>query len=640
MKRQISRLNRLPWPQVLAVAVLGMLGGLVGWLLLQSDARAAGAWSGLTGYGGFITLSMLLAIGVVLWQRCSTRELAEREQVFRTALDQGFSEIYIFDADSLKFLNANQSARENLGYSQQELSGMTPLDIKPEYDRAAFAALGEPLRTGKTAMVTFETCHRRKDGSTYPVEIRLQLSDTGRSRVFLAIVQDISEREAHARELEHRALHDPLSGLPGRTLLLDRMEQALSAARRAGTPLMLIILDPSRMQEINDILGHANGDLLLKQVAQRLKGLFRAADTIARLSADEYAILLPEGVERAAALVERIRRAFQAPFLVDGSVLRIDFSIGIAVYPQHGDSPSCLIQHADIALRVAKMERLPYAVFRAEDNPFSHRRLRLLGDLHSAIEGDQIDLHYQPQVELESEKAVGVEALARWFHPDEGQISPAEFVPMAEQTGLIGPLTECVLRRAVRQSRLWKEAGVELTISVNLSVRNLLDKNFPAWLAGLLGREGVAAGQIALEITEDVLMRNPEATLRALHELHAMGLGLHIDDYGTGYSSLSYLRHFPVDCLKIDRSFVGDILVNEQATVIVHSTIDLARKLGLRVIAEGVEEAGALDLLRSFGCDQVQGFIYSRPLPPDVFLEWLGPYQGVASATARSLPEC
>jgi len=440
-------------------------------------------------------------------------------------------------------------------------------------------------------------------------------------------------RAKAAELLAHQALHDGLTGLPNRTLLRDRTDQAIRQADRELVPAALALLDLDRFKEVNDTLGHHYGDQLLVQVGQRLQAALRAVDTVARLGGDEFAVLLPriETAEGAVTVARKLQATLQEPFLLEGLSLDVEASIGVALYPEHGSDPDELLQHADIAMYVAKETHAGFVVFDPTQDQHSPRRLALLGELRRAIESEQLVLHYQPKVDTHTGQVVGVEALVRWQHPEHGLIPPGEFIPLAERTGLIGPLTHYVLDAALRQCRQWQQTGHELSVAVNISARRLLDLDFPDEVAGLLASLEVPARLLVVEITESAIMADPTHALQILGRLNQMGVQVAIDDFGTGYSSMAYLKTLPVHELKVDRSFVAQMTSDSRDAVIVHSTIDLGRNLGLRVVAEGVEDSLTLQHLDLLGCHAVQGYHISRPVPPDDLINWLEHQQAATS---------
>jgi len=423
----------------------------------------------------------------------------------------------------------------------------------------------------------------------------------------------------HAIAKEHQALHDALTGLPNRLLFRDRVDQAIIAGQRTGEIAAVMLMDLDHFKEINDTLGHHHGDRLLEEVAQRLRLALRESDTVARLGGDEFGVLLPrvDGPEAATEVANDLLGRLREPFVVDDLTLEVDASIGVACFPDHGTHTETLIQRADIAMYTAKSSSGGSMLFEAAQDRHSPRRLALAGELRSAIHDGQIVLYFQPKADLQTGRVVGVEALARWDHPRFGVVNPAEFVPIAEQTGLIGPLTSCVLDKALAQLRVWSESRDDLTVAVNLSARSFLDTQLAVEIPALLERHGVAPARLELELTESMLMQDPQRAEVTLERLKNIGVTLAVDDFGTGYSSLANLRRLPVDVIKIDKSFVIDMATSPSDAAIVSATVGLAHSLGLRVVAEGVESDEVWRRLAELGCDIAQGFHVSRPLPAD-----------------------
>jgi diguanylate cyclase (GGDEF)-like protein len=430
---------------------------------------------------------------------------------------------------------------------------------------------------------------------------------------------------SYQRRIKHQALSDALTGLPNRTLLYDRTGQAMRQADRELVPAALALIDLDRFKEVNDTLGHHYGDQLLVQVGERLQAALRKVDTVARLGGDEFAVLLPriETPEGALTVARKLLAVLEEPFPLDGLTVDVEASIGVALYPDHGSDPEELLQRADIAMYTAKQTHAGFVLFDPKQDQHSPRRLALLGELRRALDQRQLLLHYQPKVAANDGRMLGVEALVRWQHPEHGLVPPDEFIPLAERTGLIVPLTHYVLDEALGQCRQWHEADHELSVAVNVSARRLLDLRFPDEVAALLDRHQVPARLLVVELTESTIMADPVHALEILSRLNAMGVQLSIDDFGTGYSSLAYLKSLPVHELKVDRSFVSQMISNSNDAVIVHSTVDLGRNLGLRVVAEGVEDALTLQHLNLLGCDAVQGYHISRPVPADDLISWL-----------------
>jgi diguanylate cyclase len=498
--------------------------------------------------------------------------------------------------------------------------------VHPDDTGRLMAELQHLLDTpGREEVVEFRL--RRPDGSWRDVEAlgRNLLRDEAVRGVLLTL-RDVSERKQLERELTRQAFSDHLTGLPNRALLHDRAEQAIRLAGRHGLVAALLLLDLDRFKEVNDTLGHHHGDLLLQQVADRLRSRLRDSDTVARLGGDEFAVLLPKiaSVQDATAVADKLSSAIEAPFTVDGLTLDVDASIGVAAYPDHAAGADELLQRADVAMYAAKAAHLSYVVYDPGLDRHSPRRLGLLGQLRRALAAGELVVHYQPKADVRSGRIIGVEALVRWQHPEHGLLGPGEFVPLAETTGLIRPLTSYVLEAALRQCRAWLEAGRDLSVAVNLSTRCLLDLALPDQITGLLEDTGVAPERLLLEITESSIMTDPARALEILNRLHALGVQLAIDDFGTGYSSMSYLKSLPVQELKVDRSFVQHLRDGQSDAVIVRSTVDLGHNLGLRVVAEGVEDEATLQELANLGCDSVQGYHLAKPLPAAELAAWLG----------------
>ena len=430
------------------------------------------------------------------------------------------------------------------------------------------------------------------------------------------------ERRGVERRLAYLAYHDALTDLPNRTLLHDRLEQAARIAAREGTPLALLVLDLNNFKEINDTLGHHAGDRVLQCVASRARATLREADTVARLGGDEFAVVLPlTDIDGAVLAAQKVLHEIEQPCVIDHQSLSVHASLGIACFPEHGLSAETLLQRADVAMYAAKGDGVGIAVYAPDRDHHTHRRLTLISELRRALDQRQLFLEYQPMLHLRSNVVVGVEALVRWNHPQQGRVLPGDFIGLAEQTGLINPLTTIVIETAIRE---WSqmETVPRLTVAVNLSPRTLLDPILPLRIADMLAVYGAPPSSLALEITENLLMSDPARSMDCLQRLHGMGVRLVLDDFGTGYSSLSYLRRLPVDELKIDRSFIAG-LASGQDDVIVRSTIDLAHNLGLAVVAEGVESAAVQDRLLEMGCDAAQGTFISPPAGASDIRTWL-----------------
>jgi diguanylate cyclase (GGDEF)-like protein len=476
-----------------------------------------------------------------------------------------------------------------------------------------------PLVAEERVIGVLSVANRLGDVSTF---------DEQDGRLFETIAAHTSITLQNARlvdRLRHEALHDNLTGLPNRVFFQQRLADVLARQRPTDPQIAVMLIDLDRFKEINDTLGHATGDLLLQEVAERLRRGVADRVTVARLGGDEFALLDPaqSGPDGAVALARSLREELHRPFAYQDLELEVSATIGVSVAPEHGRDASTLLRRADVAMYAAKNTASGVAAYGENLDEHSPRKLALVGELRSVIEHDGLQMHYQPKVQMTTGRVIGVEALVRWPHPVQGLIPPDEFVPMAERTGLIGPMTDFVLRTALAQCREWEDAGHHLSIAVNLSARSLLDADLVDDIARTLSTSGLDPSQLILEITETSVMSDAEYAMRVLNRLSAMGLTLAIDDFGTGYSSLSYLKRLPVDEVKIDKSFVLNMQEDENDAVIVRSIIDLARNLGLSVVAEGVETAAAWDALREMGCDIAQGYFISRPLPTDQIGAWL-----------------
>jgi len=470
-----------------------------------------------------------------------------------------------------------------------------------------------------------------RDGNyAYPVQGG-QKGEIGElAESFTHMQQAIGEREQQILKL---AYEDGLTGLPNRQLFNDRLEQAIKLARRNKTPLCVVVMDIDRFKFVNDTLGHNLGDVLLSEVGQRLQGLLRSSDTVARLGGDEFALLLPEStVADCLPILNKVQEALREPVVLAGQPVDINVSMGVTGFPEHGDDGHTLMRGADVAMYVAKRANSGHAIFDPSYNQFRQEHLSLLGELQRAVESDQLTLYYQPKQHLRSGEIRQAEALVRWIHPERGFIPPIEFIPFAEQTGYIKAITHWVLERAISQLGEWKRNGLSLTLSVNISTRDLLDPGLPEYVSACITAAGIEPAQVCLEITESGFMDEPENALAILHRLHALGLSLSIDDYGTGYSSLAYVKQLPVNELKIDRAFIMNMTSNKGDEMIVRSTIDLGHNLGLSVVAEGIDDPDTLVMLKELGCDYAQGYLISRPMAAPAFVEWLAAYKATADA--------
>ncbi len=442
---------------------------------------------------------------------------------------------------------------------------------------------------------------------------------------FRTVTSLADKLEVAREEVNRSALVDPLTQCPNRVLFNDRLQQALLSAKRSNSSFPLMVVDLDHFKEINETLGYAFGDDVLREVARRLRGLLRDSDTVARLGSDDFGVLLSStaSVDGAANVAERVFDTVSAKASIRGQALDLPISIGIAIFPDHGEDAEALLRHADMALTEARRTRVPYSVFGAGGPDASTGALRLATDIRSAVERDELVLHYQPKVSMATGRTIGVEALVRWQHPELGLIMPGDFMPLIERTALITPMSLKILTEALKQSRAWHEIGLDVPVAVNLSPRSLHQTDLPDRVAEILETVGVEPNRLSIEITETAIMVDEASAETVVRRLADLGVQIAIDDFGTGYSSLTRLRRLPVSELKIDRSFVGNMAQSNEDSVIVRALVDLGHRLGQRIVAEGVEDEATWQNLKSWGCDAAQGYHLCRPAPPDKLTTWL-----------------
>lgn len=586
-------------------------------------------------------LEIMAQVGIQLgrvFERHAAREaMAASERRVRQILDSAGDAFIGMDADG-RITAWNKAATATFGWSTDEALGRTVTDtiVPPQYREAHAQGLKRFLATGTPRVLgqRLELSGFNNAGNEFPIEISLWSLQGEDGPSFYAFARDITERKNAERELEWQANHDALTGLPNRTLLLDRLEQLLMRrdCPRKGPALLFVDLD--HFKRINDSLGHEAGDQALVAVANLLRQVVRPMDTVARLSGDEFVVVCPDvGSHRdAAVLAKRLLAALADPIRIKDDSVFLTTSIGIAIADEGCDADS-LIGSADTAMYQAKKSgRGQYELFDERMRLKVTSRLRVETELRSAVEREQLRLHFQPIVNAADGTIVAVEALLRWEHPDLGLLSPAEFIPVAEETGLIVPIGAWVLEEACRCAQTWERAaavGAPLCVSINLSARQLAQSDLVLTVERILASVPINPErvQFGVEVTETVVMRDPAAASRTLHALRALDVHLSIDDFGTGYSSLAYLKHFPVDAVKVDRSFVREIASDAADHAIVRAVTALARSLGLTVVAEGVETQEQARALRAAGVDMMQGFLYARPMPAQELLRtaWLSP---------------
>ena len=519
----------------------------------------------------------------------------------------------------LRIVAVNSAFTATTGYSEEAVLGHTPSMLASgRHETPFYEAMWEALES--RGHWQGEIWNRRKNGEVYPewLTITALRDDAGEVTHYAGIFSDLSAQEQVQERLRSLAYYDLLTDLPNRLLFRDRLRYAIAQARRDKHPLALMFLDLDRFKTINDTLGHSTGDALLRMVADRIKCSVRESDTVARLGGDEFTILLPNLNSRrdATPVANKLIEVLAKPMTLESQTLYVTASIGVALFPDDGDDDETLLKQADTAMYRAKTSgRDNYQFYTAEMGEEVAERLQLENELREAMERELLDVHYQPQVDLESGRMVGMEALLRWRHPKRGDISPARFIPIAEESGLIVHLGEWVLRRALVDLKRWLLDGhPEMRMAVNLSPLQLRQRDLPRRVAAILDELGLDSSHLELELTESMLVEDDQTTREVLGKLNAMGVRLAIDDFGTGYSSLAHLRRFAIDKLKIDQSFVRDLVSDRSDAELASTIIAMGHKLNLKVIAEGAEVAEQLDFLREQNCDEMQGYYYSPPL--------------------------
>lgn len=529
--------------------------------------------------------------------------------------------VIITDADN-RIVTVNNAFTEITGYTREEALWQNPRILKSgEHGPDFYTAMWQSIT--KQGHWQGEIWSRRKNGEVYPEWLSIStVTDTrGAITHYIGLLADISERKSADERIRYLAQYDALTGLPNRALFQDRLLQAMANAQRDGEKFAVLFLDLDRFKTINDSLGHPIGDRLLQQAAARLTASVRPIDTVCRQGGDEFVIILLQIKNAAdpALLAQKILASISQPYDIDDLELHVTPSIGIAIYPEDGRDTESLIKNADAAMYHAKENgRNNYQYFTENLNARAFERLSLENSLRRALERREFLLHYQPLVNLGSGAIIGAEALIRWQHPDFGLVPPDKFIPVAEDCGLIVPIGEWVIQEACRQNKAWQDAGLApIPVAVNISALQFRQKNLEEVIQRILTESGLAAGHLEIELTESAIMKGAESTVETLLRFKKMGLRLSVDDFGTGYSSLSYLKRFPIDKLKIDRSFVRDVSIDPDDAAIASAIIAMAHRLRLRVIAEGVENQDQLDFLLQEGCDEAQGYHYSKPLPAD-----------------------
>ncbi|WP_143096391.1 bifunctional diguanylate cyclase/phosphodiesterase [Ectothiorhodospira mobilis] len=578
-------------------------------------------------------LSKILGSSLDITERKQAEETSER---LAYAVEQSPSVVVLTDTDGV-IEYVNRHFCEITGFTSEEVIGQRPALLRyGEKNVAKYRDLWQTLARGETWEGEFN--NRKRNGEPYWEEVRISPIRNARGEVthYIKLAEDISDKKALSERLEYLAFHDPLTGLPNRALMMDRISQALAQARRDRHPLAVVFIDLDDFKVVNDSLGHSQGDRLLVRIGERLRALLREGDTLARFGGDEFILLLSrlEHIQDAIRVVEQIQTALAPPVDLDGKEVAVSVSIGVAFYPNDSDGPEELVRHADAAMYRAKAEgRRCYHFYTPEMDSALRDRLELDQSMRRALEQGEFFLVYQPRVDLASGRTLSLEALVRWRHPEQGLISPGRFIPLAEETGFILSLGPEVLRQACRQIRQWKASGLEgIPVAVNLSAREFRQPDIFQRIMEILEETGVTPADVEIEITESAAMACIEDTIRIITQLNDRGLRISIDDFGTAYSSLNYLKRLPVHAVKIDQSFVADLQEDPAAhpedAAIIRAIIGLGETLGLQVIAEGVENTVQRDFLTAHGCYTGQGFLFSRPLEAGAILEYLGGRRG------------
>jgi diguanylate cyclase (GGDEF)-like protein/PAS domain S-box-containing protein len=611
-----------------AIFLVWAVLGLDWWSINQqfgvdTTAVSAQAWGVNNPLWGTLLFAIGIAITVLVIEGCrllfAIHKRAGRQLALQRQIIDHASEAMILTDSAQRILSVNSAFELTTGYGSAEVVGLTPTMLCAGHQGVTFHRNIWDF-VAENGHWEGEVWDRRKDGTIYPKQMRITTirDDAGRASHFVATFADISEAKAQAERFEYLAHHDQLTNLPNRLALDGHLESLLESAVPGINRMALLIIDLDNFKTVNDSLGHHAGDRLLAEIARRLAGQMDRSKRLFRLGGDEFVVVFDqiEGEEAVVELVDRLVGAIGLSCDIDGHMLHSTPSIGISLYPEDGRDGLTLIRNADAAMYAAKAAgRNNYQFFAEPMNAAANKRLHLESELWRALAENQLVLYYQPQIDLLSGKVVGVEALVRWSHPVLGMIAPGEFIPVAEECGLILPLGHWVLLTACRQVRAWLDAGIDMgEMAVNISAHQFRQAGFVETVQGVLAETGLPAERLELEITESSVMHGVDAAIQTLAQLKAVGVRLAIDDFGTGYSSLAYLRRFPLDRLKIDRSFLVDVDTDPDAASLVTSIVMLGRSLGLQLVAEGVENFAQADFLRTLECERVQGYHFYQPV--------------------------
>jgi diguanylate cyclase (GGDEF)-like protein len=632
MRQPTSRLSLLGRFSLMSLAVIAALGLAMGLTLKhQIEHRALARASQLAEVVAQLGVRPMLERSDFSGTLPPARVRALDRALRRFAADRGVSRLKVFNADAdIVYADAHRliGEHEDEAPVRSALHGSQVADLEHGTEDTGRGArtlevyVPLELDDGTRAALELYMPYAPVANEIYTDLLTVYLLlGVGLAVLFVALFRIVA---GASRRLRHQALHDGLTGLPNRSLLYQRLRRAIGGTGR-GSLAALLLIDLDRFKEVNDTLGHDHGDELLIEVAARMRASVRRGDTLARLGGDEFAVLLSDLPHRGAAVetADRLLEALRRPFALRGVAVELAASIGVALCPDHGEDAGTLVQRADVAMYSAKAAYAGIETYDPARDPYSADRLALLSELRRALSEDELVLHYQPKVAVASRTVTGVEALVRWQHPERGLLGPGEFVPLAERTGMVAELTRWVLEAALAQCHAWSDAGIRLPVAINLASANVLDKTLPDVVADALARHDVPGELLECEISEHTVMADPQRAIDVLSRLRGLGVRLSLDDFGTGHSSLAYLKRLPLDEVKIDRSFVLGMAEDENDAVIVRSTIDLARNLGLEVVAEGVETEAVLANLAALRCDVAQGYLLSRPLPAAQLADWL-----------------
>ncbi|HEC28422.1 MAG TPA: EAL domain-containing protein [Gammaproteobacteria bacterium] len=595
--------------------------------LLRQEGIVDGEWlTAMTTEIVALVISLLIVVGVFMIRGVFLKKTLDEDELRKLSqvVEQTSSSTIITDLEgNIEYVN--QKFTEITGYELDEIKGKPTNFLNSGKTRPeVFVNMWKTIQAGRVWIGEF--CNECKNGTLRWEKARVSPVRDGEEKIthYVAVLEDVTEQRAQREALEYMAMHDSLTDLPNRALFYDRVYQAILGAEHNKSSVAVLLMDLNHFKVINDTLGHHIGDQILKEVANRLLRTVKTYDTVARMGGDEFLVLLSDVQhEQASRIAKRLSEAVQEPFVIAGHNFDIDMSIGIAMYPQNGDDPDVLIQRSDVAMYSAKSRSTGIAMYDPDLDDYSVGRLELLGEVRNALEAEQFCVHYQPRMDLFTMEMEGVEALVRWMHPKRGIIYPDNFIPILEETGHITVLTRWIIKKAIEQLALWRNLNPEFIMSINISTRDLCDQKLSEYIAENLKFFDVPPSAIILEITESSLMQYSRYTYSTIDSLDELGIKLAIDDFGTGYSSLQYLKVLPVSELKIDKSFVMNMLDDEDDAVIVRSTIDLGHNLGLDVVAEGVEDEETSKILQILNCNHAQGYHFSKAVEEGVITKMI-----------------